>query len=201
MKSVVCSVALASLTLASPALADPRAHHHNSGFMFRGTLGFGFESLALAVGSTDSSLSGPGGALSVALGGFVTRNLAINADLYGAAVVDPTVKRDGNDLGEVEATVGLASIGLGLTYYFMPLNLYVAGSVGAGKATIEIDNVAFESELGLSVHVSVGKEWFVSRNWGLGIAVEFLFADVPTETSNSEANYLGFNLAFSATYN
>ncbi len=208
MKSVACAVALSSLVLASPASAEiidempSNEGDHDSGFMFRGTLGFGYESLSIDAGF-DATIGGVGGSISVALGGFVIPNLAINADLYALAVVDPSVEFNGQDLGEADAKLGLTAIGVGLTYYIMPLNLYLAGSVGIGQGSIEIEGGEAQADAGLAIHLSIGKEWFVSPDWGLGIAAEFVWADVPPDddTGDSSASFTGFNVAFSVTYN
>ena len=210
MKSVACAVALSSLVLASPASAeiiDERPSNegdHNSGFLFRGTLGVGYQALTVSqeVLGTDfeTSVSGLGASLGVALGGFVIPNLAINADLYGSTIIDPTLEAEGQEV-DVDASITYAAIGVGVTYYIMPLNLYVAGSLGFGRMTFEQNGEEFESEIGFSVHAAVGKEWFVNSDWGLGVAAELTWADVPTEVDDASASYLGFNVAFSFTYN
>jgi hypothetical protein len=51
------------------------------------------------------------------------------------------------------------------------------------------------------MNVMVGKEFWVSDEWGIGFAGQFLFADIPTTSDDASATYLGFNLMFSATFN
>jgi len=209
MKAIrVVTLAFPSLLVASPAFAEiidempSTASDHDSGFLLRLALGLGYESLSVSAGDTDVSIGGFGGALDVGIGGIVVPNLAINADIYASSVPSPGVSFNGQDLGNAnDATMTLASIGLGVTYYIMPLNLYLAGSLGIGKTTFSADGESEETDWGLSVNAMVGKEFFVSSDWGVGVAAQLIFADVPTNNDADSAHYLAFNIAFTATYN
>lgn len=60
-----------------------------------------------------------------------------------------------------------------------------------------------DSSPGFGVKVAVGKEWWVSDHWGLGLALEFQFAS-NRETSagfTTTWNSFGGGFSFSATYN
>lgn len=209
MKSVIGAVALSSLVLASPASAeiiDERPSmqgEHSSGFLFRGTFGLGYDALSLSSeGGFDATISGLGASLGIALGGFVTPGLAINADLYGSTILNPSAEVDGfGETGDVDATITFAALGLGVTYYVMPLNLYIAGSLGIGQLQLEQNGETAETDFGFTFHATLGKEWFVSQNWGVGVALDFNWADVPTDGDGDSASYTTIAIAFSATYN
>jgi len=58
-----------------------------------------------------------------------------------------------------------------------------------------------KSPLDVNPFNTVGKEWWVSANWGLGAALRASFARTPDKTTGSA--WLGYFAAalFSATYN
>ncbi len=49
----------------------------------------------------------------------------------------------------------------------------------------------------------VGKEWWVTDNWGVGVAAELLLSSMKDDPVVSDATYSAttFGLLFSATYN
>jgi len=115
--------------------------------------------------------------------------------------VSPNVSQDGVDLGEAnDVTLNLSGLGVGVTYWIMPTNLYLVGMIGLSKATIEVERSTFESDWGLALQAIVGKEFWVGDEWGIGFAGQLLWADVPSENGSS-ASYFAFNVLFSATYN
>lgn len=210
MKAVrVLALALPSLLVASPAFAEiidepppSAAGDHDSGFLLRLALGLGYESLGISGDNgTDISLGGFGGALEVAIGGVVTPNLSINADLFASTVVNPTVDFNGQEFESDDVSVSLTCLGVGVTYYIMPLNLYLAGSVGLGKASFNFEGDNSDADWGFALNAMIGKEFFVSQDWGIGVAGQLIFADVPTDSDSVSASYLALNIAFTATYN
>jgi len=94
----------------------------------------------------------------------------------------------------------MTAFGGGITYYFMPVNIYLSGSVGLG-ALSGGGNISGESDNGFAGMVTAGKEWWVSNRWGLGVSGVFGFFSFP-EPDISE-NWSGWNVAvmFSATFN
>lgn len=64
---------------------------------------------------------------------------------------------------------------------------------------LHADNV--ESNSGLALDFTVGKEWWVGGNWGLGLAGCFGYHSIPD--GGVDANWSGtsFGLRFSATMN
>jgi len=215
LRHALAALALLALVPAGPAHADaPRpakhtaysAYHHN-GFLVRLAGGFGY-ARASQSGSDDVVLSGGGGAASLAFGGIIAPNLALNADLFGMSALGPKVEVNGTDIGNADNTrMTVAVVGVGLTYYVMPANLYVAASVGAAKGSIEtrvrtvLGTVTYkdDSDLGVGVNAMIGKEWWVGREWGLGLAGQFLFATLPGDAS--DVDVLGAAVVLSATWN
>lgn len=107
---------------------------------------------------------------SLAVGWMVATGFAIQLELWGDSV----------------AAYGF---GGGATYYLMPHNLFWSASWGMSGSYDDTSVVGWGA-----AHL-VGKEWWVSSNWSLGVAGQFLYADHGDE----EAASLG--VLFSATYN
>jgi hypothetical protein len=70
----------------------------------------------------------------------------------------------------------LFSVGPGVAYYFEPLGLYLSGTVTLAWMTMDDKNSDDDSKTrrisdsGIGTSLTVGKEWWVSSNWGLGMA-------------------------------
>lgn len=195
--------ALATLTgLSSPAAAVSRPETHD-GFILRLTLGLGYEGLNLSDGEgTEIDLSGFGLSSSLVLGGVVANNLAIHGDFFGLAAVSPNVAINGEEFGEASnSSISLSGLGVGLTHWIMPLNLYLSATLGLAKASIDVEGDEFEADWGLAIRAMVGKEWWVADEWGIGIMAELTWANVPTEAEEGSASFLGFNVGMSLTFN
>lgn len=181
-------------------------HHHDRGFFMRLSGGPGFGSATLDANS-ETGFSGVGFQGSFAFGGLVARNLAIHADLFGINMFEPTVTVDGQDQGDAEnTTVRLGAIGAGITGYIMPLNLYLSGSIGVGVGTAHTRgqflgatfDVESDTDPGLSIDLLIGKEWFVSRHWGLGLAVQAMYAALETD-DGADFSVFSVGVLFSAS--
>lgn len=68
-------------------------------------------------------------------------------------------------------------IGGGLTYYF-PENFFASASVGASDISVSINGTDYVSTLdaGFAFNLSVGKEWWVGNQIGIGI--EFAYTHI-----------------------
>lgn len=198
--SLITMCSVASLCAAPLAHARPRTH---DGFLLRLTLGLGYENLSLDDGvGTTVGVGGLGGGASIGIGGMVIPNLAINADIFASTVVSPNASQNGVDLGTAANTkVGLSGIGVGATYYVMPVNLYLAASVGVAQSWLTVQGADFASNAGLAVRAAVGKEFWVGSEWGLGVAGEFTYADVPARSDAASASFISANVVFTATFN
>ena len=124
--------------------------------------------------------------------------------------------------------------GLGVSYYFLPLNIYVSpeyyfSGEATTKSTLGEDlgllryNDEYKFDSGTGIGLTVGKEWWVSENWGLGLALFYAQAQFKAksrgfnvdglafgsgsgitfaaEDIEGKASYRILGFAFSATYN
>ncbi len=203
---ITTGLAVGSFSDAHARPGNPNAgHRHDPGhFFMRLSAGAGFSSMA-SDDSSETTLSGIGGMGSFAFGATIAPNIALGVDFFGLSMLEPSVEVEGNDLGDAENTrASLGAIGIGATFYVMPANLYFAGSIGAGVASLEFRDSGFsakaDSEVGLAASLMVGKEWWVARRWGIGIAAQAIFASLETE-SGAGLNVFGFGLLFTATMN
>jgi hypothetical protein len=186
--AVAVTLAVLVLPQASFAGGGPRDH---LGFFLRLTAGGTYASS----GDDGLDVSGFGGDFTFALGGCISENVALHGTLFSWALSDPDVEIDGIGEGELDGSYSMSAYGGGITYYFMPVNMYLSGNVGLGFLSIDTDFGDETSDPGVALDVSLGKEWWVGNSWGLGLAGAFGFHSIEDVT--------GWNagVRFTATFN
>jgi len=192
--------AVAALLPALPAharLLDDQ--HEHDGFFLRFHLGGGSSEAKWKGGPTDLSMGGPASNFSFSLGGSIATNLILFGELTSVYGQNPDVIFEGERFRTENTTFSVAGFGPGLSYYFMPVNLYLSGSLLLMRAQTTGNGAIGETEQGLGFKVALGKEWWVSRDWGLGIAGFGTFANLPDH--DADMSWTNFGLAFTATYN
>jgi hypothetical protein len=99
--------------------------------------------------------------------------------------------------------VTLVGVGPNLTYYFMPVNMYASATAAFTRINLTTGNFTGDSAWGLGTRLSLGKEWWVSDHWGLGLAGHFSYSANKSDTTDTAQmiNTWGVGLSFSATYN
>ncbi len=191
-------------TISEEPEEEPVGVHTHDGFFLRLTPGLGFGTFN-ASGTTDAPTyhpdvkdpeeSGPTSAFGLSLGGAVTENLILHGDfwLWGTLFEDHDhYQRDFTSL----------SFSLGLTYYFMPVNVYLSADVGHSLTVLNMYDDGeheYETMPGVSLGLSVGKEWWVSDNWGLGLAARGTYGYAKSDDLTVHQG--GGMLLFSATFN
>jgi hypothetical protein len=194
-----CLIVLSALLALDAPAQDTGARRHD-GFFLSISPGLAFGSSEADLGGNAGSwdnitFSGPGGILDLKVGGAVAENLLLSADFIGRSVRGPDMETIGGTT-ELDDDVVLSdgTIGLGLTYYVMPANVFVSGTLGVGA--FRLRNVDAEDEdpvdtkAGLSLHAKVGKEWWAARDWGLGVAVGYGFVGAERD-EDSDADFNG----------
>ncbi|MDH4263223.1 MAG: hypothetical protein OEV78_09295 [Spirochaetia bacterium] len=102
----------------------------------------------------------------------------------------------------------------GITYYFMPQNIYISIALDLSQAGVGLhmpqvginSNTTFsETNLGFGIQTAIGKEWWVSKNWGLGLALNINYDYFPTTRVGypliTPMHAFAIGISFSATYN
>jgi hypothetical protein len=140
--------------------------------------------------------------LGVSIGGSIIENLALHADFHTTLLPSPTERSRGQKY-DFNGDIVFESMGVGATYYIMPVNLYVTLSGGIGVLAFEDDyGDSKDTGAGLALGGSVGKEWWVGTDWGLGIAGQVQYIRVRDYVRDRERlNGLALSILFSATYN
>jgi hypothetical protein len=223
MKRIALSLVFGALALATPGIAaaqDPPSEgpkeapkegatkaddtvHRHLGFYIRPELGGGFLSSSTTVGGTNISISGPATTLSLFAGYAVTENFILAGGFWGSSALSPSASVGGQS-ASTNSDTSVAHVGLGpqVTYYLMPINLYFSGSVGVGRMAVTTGGNSASTNPGFASRLSIGKEFWVSDHWGLGVSLAGSFGTnsssdpgSPTWTSTTGS------LLFSATYN
>jgi len=201
--AAVLLLTAAVLVFAAEAGAGP--NDHDGGFFLRLSGGFGYASSKVEIDDISFQLSGLTGDVNFAIGGVVTPNLALHATLWGWTTSDPELEvcESGHcESGTVEEVdFGLTGFGGGVTYYFMPSNFYISGSICVANLSLTYQGATAESEYGPAIDITAGKEWWVSSSWGLGVAGAFGYHWIGEEAITEKWSGPSFAVRFSATYN
>lgn len=156
------------------------------------------------------SISGIDGAFSAAIGGAVMENLIVAGELWAASATSPQVTLNDVTVSTTDdVSLNLAGIGPSVTYYLMPANVFASISPSLGRVTIKDgrDASSAATRLGFATRLAIGKEWWVARNLGIGIAGNLHLGvnqdELATDTSRITFYWttLAGGLAFSGTYN
>jgi hypothetical protein len=130
-------------------------------------------------------------------------NLALNMDLLllRSAAAEHGVLAD--------TTFSALHLGGGITYWLMPANVSLAASIGLARSSVEGNpvNIGVElptadaSDLGLGLHLALGKQWWLSRRVGLGATLSLIgsMANNPIGGRNSPRLLFGSMLALTAS--
>jgi len=182
---------------------DPTSHRH-VGLFLRPDLGVGFMSTAQPTGTASGNItmSGPAGVFGFIIGGAVAENIILGAHFYDSVIVNPSVSYSGQLGNTSDTSLALYGMGPAFTYYWMPSNIYLSATLALTRMTLTVNGYSGDSSVGLGTRLAVGKEWWVSDHWGLGLAGHL------SSSWNDSGDYSGttlstwaFAVAFSATYN
>lgn len=153
--------------------------------------------------------SGTGATVDFKIGAAFIKNNIISLDIISRSMTVSEMMFDGRSLTSFPDPVSAGDVttGIGFTHYFMPYNLFINGTIGISTFSIESGGTKAESESGYSLHIKTGKEWWVSKNWGLGISGGYglVIADdkadpsMPSYTGTLSTNKLFF--MFNTTFN
>ncbi|MDH5676748.1 MAG: hypothetical protein OEZ06_31815 [Myxococcales bacterium] len=195
---------LAVLLAAASAKAQARPRRH-MGVQLRLEVGPSYLYAFQDVGEPESvTISGGALGAGLSLGEMVSDDLALNMDLRFA-------RAGGAEHGvRSEAVFAAVHFGVGLTYWLMPANVYLAASLGAVRSSVEGEPVRIgveipnsdSSDVGLGLHLGAGKLWWVSTRWGLGLGCSLMLstADNRIGGTDTNRNLVGLGLSLTTTY-
>jgi hypothetical protein len=152
----------------------------------------------------DLSISGPAGVFGFVVGGALLENVILGAHLYYGWIVNPTVSlSSGQSSTTSNASLTMVGVGPEFTYYWMPSNIYVSGTLALTRLVFSANGTDSSSKAGVGARLALGKEWWVSDHWGLGLAghVSSSWNQDNGSGSSPTLTTWAFALACSATYN
>jgi hypothetical protein len=184
--------------VSTPRQSTPGPRIHHRGFFLHMALGpevakINIPPTLLLDGSSITALNA---GFNVGLGGPIARRLILFAGLFGAR----TLSCDYN------GCVTFWGLGPGLAYYFETLNIFVA-VLGAGTTTVVTPNgvawaVTNYTAEGFGAQGQIGKEWWASDNWGLGLVGQYTRTWLWGSSVEGNQRWTGsvFSLLLSATF-
>jgi hypothetical protein len=179
--------------------------HRHEGVYVRLFGGVGYTHMSTTAGGYDYALKGTGGSFGVAVGYTVAPNLVVYGELFDDIAMGPTLEINGESAGssDDDVSAGVVGVGVGAAYYLAG-NLYLSGTLAMAQLTAQEDNEEIaESEFGPGASLMVGKEWWVSPEWGLGVAGQLFFGQMKDSEGEDPPTWktLAGSVAFSATFN
>jgi hypothetical protein len=185
-----------SLFLASEATAQER-----SGFWLRFNAGVGYG--AITSDETilgDFELTGVAGIGSVGAGLFLSDRVVLFGEFAADVLSDPTVKVNGEEVGEAtDFTATAGGFGAGIQYYMAP-TWFLAGTLYVTEVKFEYGNVEVSTDPGFGFRILLGKDWPVSRTIALGVAGDGLFVVGAKDDIGDTWSSIGFGVTFSLTW-
>ncbi len=151
--------------------------------------------------------TGTGAIFDLKIGGTLKENLILHGTIISNSLPGPKIETNsGSGKATNNLNIGEAMIGGGLTYYFMPSNIFLSGSLGLGNYTLlnTDTDTNISTDRGLGMQLKVGKEWWVSKRWGLGVAASYGKTSVNNKIGNGVTEKLNsnrFGIMFSASLN
>jgi len=188
----------------------PKGFHKHDGFYlsFAGGPAIG----AITLNATNASfnkmeMSGAGFQFDFKIGGVISEesNLILSFDVISRAISSPALTIDGNSVSTTsDVTASDVLYGVGITKYFMPDNIFINATVGVGTFSLDISNSTSSSKSGFGFQLKGGKEWWVSDNWGLGVAAGLSYISADDQTNSSYSATISttkFFVVFNTTFN
>jgi hypothetical protein len=188
-------------------LAGAREH---DGFFLRLSMGPGagrtrYDESVDGVRVSEVEANGLSGLLDIGVGGRLVGNLILHGNLIFSRFNSPTRRVDGVEDASISVSTSATLVGAGVSYYFMPLNVYLSTTLGLGWLFERRSGEELRSGTGFSMAAAAGKEWWVGRSgtWGVGAGLHGTFVTAPVDIAGVESQMKAGNIAavFSATYN
>ena len=180
----------------------PPGFHTHDGFYLSLNGGPAFGSITLNATNAPFNkmeFGGGGFQFDFKIGGVISeeQNLILSFDLISRAISSPTITVDGNSASTTSnVTANDELYGVGITKYFMPSNMFLNATVGIAKFTLQNNGTTSNSQSGFGLQIKGGKEWWLSSQWGLGVAAGFAYLSADDQ---SDPNYPGYSATISTT--
>jgi hypothetical protein len=178
-------------------------YRKHDGFFLRMQLGFG--GAAIAADDFDEKYTGGALGFRLAFGGALTPNFVLFGEIGSDMLPNPNYNLRGVEYQTQDLILQTTTVGPGVAYYFLPSNIFISGTLALLTISAQSGDSSQEVELtngGYGLALSVGKEWWVGADWGLGAAAQLFAGSAPSRVnSNVRLTARSFMIALSATYN
>jgi hypothetical protein len=188
----------------TPPPESTEGFHTHDGFFLQVHVGISATGFSSKQAGVKTNYAGGGISSGVAIGGVIAHNLVLYAAFFGTETGSPDKQVAGASVTSDLGQIGVGAFGPGLAYYFERCNLYLSAAFGlAGFTANDGGGVKVDSaKSGSAFDFMVGKEWWVSHDWGVGIAGELMAASLKDKnTPGLTWSASGLSILFSATYN
>jgi len=188
----------------APGYGSWYGYHQHDGFYMRLYAGLGYFTASETYGGATDTYSGVGATYGAAFGGTIAPNLILYGEFLGTTVTNATASYGGGRPDYSGMDLTLFGFGPGVAYYIEPVNLYLSGTLTFTEISFSDTNTAApldSTNLGIGFSFMVGKEWWITPDWGIGIAGQFHIATMGDPTVDARMRASVFSMLFSATYN
>jgi len=185
-----------------PKNRDKTINRH-LGFFLRLDLGGGYLTASEPTNGPDNlTISGLAGAFGFGIGGAVAENTILSFHLYDGVALNPNVSLGSSSGSTNNSSLTMIGYGLGITQYVMPANVYVSVTPALTRISATANGNDSTSNWGFGGSLALGKEWWVSDHWGLGI-VAHVDGSWNTDSGSGKPTLTTYvlGLSFSATFN
>ncbi len=182
--------------------AESSSERDHTGFFFNVHLGGGYTHLKSNFMSDSMTVEGTGAAFGLVFGGVIAPNLVLHGEVTGTTATNPEITYNGTTVATEDVSAVVVGFGPGITYYFMPSNVYIGASVLASTASINADGETLgETDTGLGAILRVGKEIVIGENTGINIGAQYQGARLSEKDVNIQWTAHSFNVTVGLTYN
>ena len=146
----------------------------HTGFFMRLALGPSYTTMRGQSSEGSLVLRAAGAGLNMTLGGALSENLVVYGEVALQSTLDAGVEASRGAGAAPGTSVTTAALGAGLGYYLMPSNVYLTGSLLIGQARavdLPTERLLGKTDFGPAVALSVGKEWWMTPSWTLGLLI------------------------------
>jgi len=188
----------------APAYGSWYGYHQHDGFYMRIYAGLGYLSASATYAGVTETYSGLGATYGAAFGGTIAPNLILYGEFLGTSVTNADLSYGGVTQTYSGTDLTLVGFGPGIAYYVEPVNLYLSGTLTFTQVSFSDTYSGYpvgDTNLGIGLSLMVGKEWWVTRDWGVGIAGQIHVASMGDPSYDSRLRAAAFSMLFSATYN
>ncbi len=154
---------------------------------------------------SNMQFKGIGGGFDIKLGAVVKDNFILHGDIITVSSGSINITADGNEIGTISGdnSIGMIMFGGGATYYFMPQNVFISGTMGVGGFSVTTDGESLNTQKGFGLYMKLGKEWWISKGWDIGGSIGFNYTNVNNEAGGITEKLSGISIGilFTATFN